>query len=144
MPSKKEMQQAYRLKETQGFQDLHCALQAVDPQPIQRDIARYQLLIMAAERLKELAREKQELSQQLSSLSQQNRRPPPNMYAPDELTCAPNAMFSSATFGMSSAYGDGCMPYAQGARTSTFNVVGMDTNAHHAYYGTPYHTGRRG
>ncbi|KAI6030580.1 hypothetical protein F5J12DRAFT_298859 [Pisolithus orientalis] len=115
MPSKKEMQQAYRSKETQGFQDLHCALQTVDPHsPIQRDVARYQLLSMgkrqrpytrisitdayvyvrlAAKRLRELAHEKQLLSQELSLRRQSQSPRPPHMYAPNELLCSPDQVF---------------------------------------------------
>lgn len=47
MRSKKEMQQQYRTKETEGFDQLHRALHAVNPNtPVRRDIARHQLLIM--------------------------------------------------------------------------------------------------
>ncbi|KAI6151341.1 hypothetical protein EDD17DRAFT_1149286 [Pisolithus thermaeus] len=158
MPSKKEMQQAYRSKETQGFQDLHCALQAADPhQPIQRDVARYQLLSMAARRLRELTREKQELSQELSGLRQQSPRPPAT-YIPHEFLCTPDqgfpCMFRHTTLSgrnlrrpvvtssIDSGYDDGCMPYPQEMRNSAFNVINTDSSVHSAYYGSYYTTGR--
>ncbi|KAI6122514.1 hypothetical protein EDD16DRAFT_1705089 [Pisolithus croceorrhizus] len=142
MPSKKEMQQAYRSKETQGFQDLHCALQAADPhQPIQRDVARYQLLSMAARRLRELTREKQELSQELSGLRQQSPRPPAT-YIPHEFLCTPDQGFPLVTSSIDSGYDDGCMPYPQEMRNSAFNVINTDSSVHSAYYGSYYTTGR--
>lgn len=143
MPSKKEMQQAYRSKETQGFQDLHYALQAADPQvPIQRDVARYQLLSMAAKRLGELIREKQELLRELSGLRQQSSRPSA-VYVPNELLCVPDQAFSSVSLSMDSGYDDGCVPYPQEMRTSTYNVISTDASVHSAYYGSPYYTGGR-
>lgn len=143
MPSKKEMQQAYRSKETQGFQDLHYALQAADPQlPIQRDVARYQLLSMAAKRLRELIREKQELLQELSGLRQQNPRPPA-LYVPNELLCVPDQAFPSVTLSVDSGYDDGCVPYPQDMRASTYNVISTDSSPHTAYYGSPHYTGGR-
>lgn len=69
MPTKKEMQQQYRLKETQGFADLHHALYAVNPQlPIRRDVPRYQLLLLAAEEIRRLAEDRQKLTNQLTYL----------------------------------------------------------------------------
>lgn len=69
MPTKKEMQQQYRLKETQGFADLHHALYAVNPQlPIRRDVPRYQLLLLAAEQIRRLAEDRQKLTDQLTYL----------------------------------------------------------------------------
>ncbi|KAI6097651.1 hypothetical protein EV401DRAFT_1895461 [Pisolithus croceorrhizus] len=142
MPSKKEMQQAYRSKETQGFQDLHYALQTADPhQPIQRDVARYQLLSMAAKRLRELAREKQELSQQLSGLRQQSPRPLAT-YIPHEFLCTPDQGFPLVTPSIDPGWDDGCVPYPQEMRNSTFNVINTDSSVHSAYYGSYYTTGR--
>lgn len=141
MPSKKEMQQAYRSKETQGFQDLHCALQTVDPHsPIQRDVARYQLLSMAAKRLRELAHEKQVLSQELSLRRQSQSPRPPHMYAPNGLLCSPDQVFPLGTTSVDSVYDDGYVSYTPEMRTVTFNT---NTNVHPAYYGAPYYTGGR-
>ncbi|KAL4073215.1 hypothetical protein V8B97DRAFT_1916612 [Scleroderma yunnanense] len=150
-----KMQQAYRSKETQGFADLHRALHAVDPNlPIRRDVARYQLLFMAATQIKKLADDRQELLRRLNYIPQQHT-PPQDIYLNSADMAFPEDLFSDKTHITPKDPCDsddatfvawGTDPYIQEARP-TYDYTGFGTHGAQSHWqgsGTMQYMGERG
>ncbi|KIJ64426.1 hypothetical protein HYDPIDRAFT_28371 [Hydnomerulius pinastri MD-312] len=97
--TKKQAQREYRLKEIIGFDELHQALQEIDPTgiPERGNVTRLQVLTKATEQIRQLASENRDLSLQVPARDYRvTPIDPANMWSIQPWVHAPAPLYGTA------------------------------------------------